>query len=160
MCLPLTSTDGVAKMFSRTPMLWPVMELRSAQLQFFEGPSFRTLYRLSYRGRGNLQHFSNAPRMCFADLLIEQNVSHSIESGSVWSLWFWMGEKSKKKKKKTHSWFFGKSNGNKNFGRMKKGLLVKYRFFKRRVINCLKLRIRETACPPCRQRRRRRCRRS
>ena len=38
----------MARIFSLTPMLRPGIKLMSAELHLFEGPRFRTLYRLSY----------------------------------------------------------------------------------------------------------------
>ena len=49
--MPHTRTDDVARAFSLTPMQRPGIKLMLAPLHLFEGPYFRTLYRLSYRGR-------------------------------------------------------------------------------------------------------------
>ena len=54
-------TNGMAWIFSLTPMPRTGIQLMSAQLYFFGGPSFRMLYRLSYRGPvRNLHRYGNA----------------------------------------------------------------------------------------------------
>ena len=58
-CFASHSYKWCGRNFSLTPMSWLGIELKLAQLHVLEGPSFRTLYWLSYRGYGNTQPHKN-----------------------------------------------------------------------------------------------------